>query len=162
MFSIFSLLTGGKSYRDVHRFIKAKRTKLNKLFALGWKKAPSKSMLAEILPSLSTQAVEQAFRQYAVFLSNTDNVFSHGIDGKVLKHSFDNAKSQGMLHLLSIFCVENKLIMGHVDIDDKSNEIPAAQEVIKVLGLPEGSVYTLDALHCQKKPLKRLQRLRVN
>ena len=67
-----------------------------------------------------------------------------------------------MLHLLSIFCIENKLIMGHVDIDDKSNEIPAAQEVIKVLGLPEGSVYTLDALHCQKKPSKRLRRLREN
>ena len=93
LFSIFSLLTGGKSYRDVHRFIKAKRTKLNELFELGWKKAPSKSMLAEVLPSLSTQAVEQAFRQYAIFLSDTDNIFSHGIDGKVLKDSFDNAKS---------------------------------------------------------------------
>ena len=42
---------------------------------------------------------------------------------------------------------------------EKTNEIPTAQALIKELGLPEGSVYTLDAVHCQKKHLKRLKKL---
>ncbi len=35
-------------------------------------------------------------------------------------------------------------------IDEKSNEIPAAPELIEALGL-KGCLFTLDAEHCQKK-----------
>jgi predicted transposase YbfD/YdcC len=35
-------------------------------------------------------------------------------------------------------------------IDEKSNEIPAVQTLIATLGL-SGRVFTLDAMHCQKK-----------
>ncbi len=54
------------------------------------------------------------------------------------------------------FCSNNKLILGHHDVTkDKTNEIPVAQKLIAELGLPEGAVYTLDALHCQKKLLQQ-------
>jgi predicted transposase YbfD/YdcC len=39
-------------------------------------------------------------------------------------------------------------------VDEKSNEIPAAQQMIEALGL-EGRLFTLDAMHCQKKPFGR-------
>ena len=38
-----------------------------------------------------------------------------------------------------------------LEIDDKSNEIPAVQRLLGELGLA-ASVITVDALHCQKKP----------
>jgi hypothetical protein len=38
----------------------------------------------------------------------------------------------------------------YVDIADKSNEIPAAQALLAELGVADGSIVTLDALHCQK------------
>lgn len=152
LFSLFTLLTGGKSYRDIHRFIKAKRKKLNQLFGLNWKNAPSKSMLSHTLSSLDVLSVEQSFRSYTLEIAdNAQSCLTHSIDGKVLKKSFDNSNDVGMLHLLSVFCSDNKLIMGHENIDDKTNEIPAAQEIIKLLNLPKGSVFTLDAMHCQKK-----------
>ncbi|MEO1610545.1 MAG: hypothetical protein AAFR90_14690 [Pseudomonadota bacterium] len=52
-------------------------------------------------------------------------------------------------HLLSVFAADEALILGHLQIDDKSNEIPAAPEIIKELGLDD-RLFTLDALHCQK------------
>jgi predicted transposase YbfD/YdcC len=45
------------------------------------------------------------------------------------------------------------LILAHVDIDEKSNEIPAAQRLLGELHAAHG-IITLDALHCQKKPSK--------
>jgi len=54
------------------------------------------------------------------------------------------------------------LIIAHVEIPEKTNEIPTAQALIKELGLPEGSVYTLDAMHCQKKHLRRLKKLKAS
>ena len=43
------------------------------------------------------------------------------------------------------------LILAHVEIDEKSNEIPAAQQLLGELHVAHNTI-TLDALHCQKKP----------
>ena len=40
--------------------------------------------------------------------------------------------------------------MAHVELDDKTNEIPVAQALIAELHL-EGCLFTFDAMHCQKK-----------
>jgi predicted transposase YbfD/YdcC len=40
-------------------------------------------------------------------------------------------------------------IFAHEIIDEKSNEIPAAQALITAMGLND-RVFTLDAIHCQK------------
>jgi len=85
-----------------------------------------------------------------------------GLDGKSLRGSFDHGKGKSMLQLLSAFCTDTQLILAHVDIADKTNEIPTAQKLIKELGLPEGTLYTADALHCQKKPSRRLKKQRGN
>jgi predicted transposase YbfD/YdcC len=39
--------------------------------------------------------------------------------------------------------------LAHTQIDEKSNEIPAAQQMIGELGLT-GVIFTADAMHCQK------------
>ena len=71
------------------------------------------------------------------------------IDGKALRHSFDAFNDQKAAHVLSAFSVDDALILGHLEVDEKSNEIPAAQGLIKALAL-EGRLYTMDAMHCQK------------
>ena len=52
--------------------------------------------------------------------------------------------------LVSAFDHDDLIVLSHVEVEDKSNEIPAAQALIESMGLP-GRVFTLDALHCQKK-----------
>jgi GNAT superfamily N-acetyltransferase len=42
------------------------------------------------------------------------------------------------------------LVLAHIDIAEKSNEIPAAQKLFAELGLADGAILTMDALHCQK------------
>jgi predicted transposase YbfD/YdcC len=41
-------------------------------------------------------------------------------------------------------------VLGHLECDEKSNEIPAVQTLLASLALT-GSVVTVDAMHCQKK-----------
>jgi hypothetical protein len=43
------------------------------------------------------------------------------------------------------------LVLAHIDIDKKSNESPAAQQLLGELHVAHSTI-TLDALHCQKKP----------
>jgi hypothetical protein len=50
---------------------------------------------------------------------------------------------------LSAFATDTSLVLAHVDIAEKSNEIPAAQALLAELGVAAGSIVTLDAIHCQ-------------
>ncbi len=52
-------------------------------------------------------------------------------------------------HVLSAFAIDDALILGHLEVDAKGNEIPAARAMIEALAL-EGRLFTLDAMHCQK------------
>ena len=160
--SILAILSGADSYRDIVRFAKGHLKKLRELFGLSWKRAPSKSILRDIFCGINKAELEKIFREYSQNLSGIENkdfeiaIKGFAIDGKSLRGSFDHLKENNMIHLLSVFCTNNQLILAHVEIPEKTNEIPTAQTLIKELGLPEGSVYTLDAMHCQKKHLKQL------
>ncbi len=71
------------------------------------------------------------------------------IDGKTLRQSFDAFADRKAAHVLSAFAVDHRIILAHEVIDEKSNEIPAAQALIAAMGLSD-RVFTLDAMHCQK------------
>jgi predicted transposase YbfD/YdcC len=57
---------------------------------------------------------------------------------------------QHAAQVLSAFATDTSLVLAHVDIAEKSNEIPAAQALLAELGVPDGAIVTLDAIHCQK------------
>ena len=69
------------------------------------------------------------------------------LDGKTLKGSFDHLNDRKAA--LSAFAAEAAILLAHSEIDDKSNEIPAAQRMIAELSL-SGVLFTADARHCQK------------
>ena len=153
--TILAALSGATSYRKVHGFIEIHRKRLNSAFGFGWKKAPAYNAIRTILQQLDAEEVERVFRQHAVMLSDDDpgeDVDASpvvAIDGKTLRHSFDAFTDRKAAHVLGAFAVDEALILGHLLVDEKTNEIPAAQQMIEDLGL-EGRLFTMDALHCQK------------
>lgn len=164
--SILALVSGAKGYKDICTYINGKFFELKTLFDIKWRQAPKKTMIHDTLRNIADEDLEKAFRDYANKLNAaiTDNIMPSGfaLDGKSLRGSYDNVKDNKMLHILTTFCVENQLILGHINVGDKTNEIPCAQTLIKELGLQEGSIYTLDAMHCQKKLLKQSKKLKEN
>ena len=72
------------------------------------------------------------------------------LDGKALRGSASRLEDMKARHIVSAFDQQGLIVLGHVEVAEKSNEIPAAQALIESLGL-QGRVFTMDALHCQKK-----------
>ena len=154
--TILAVLSGANSYRKVHGFIEARLDLLNAAFGFGWKAAPAYSSVRTILHGLDAEDVERAFRAHAAALippgTDEDDVEQAdvvAIDGKTLRHSFDAFSDRKAAHVLSAFATGDALILGHLEMDKKSNEIPAAQALIEALEL-KGKLLTLDAMHCQK------------
>lgn len=156
LFSIMAMLSNAKSYRQISSFIKVHYKTLDKDFCLNWKRPPSYSTVRNIIQGTDSDGLERCFRSYSQSLSKHGNVnteTSIAVDGKVLRGSYDNFEDRKAVQVLSFFGTCQRLILAHEVIEEKTNEIPVFQRLLTELQL-EGIVYTLDALHCQKKLLK--------
>jgi len=71
------------------------------------------------------------------------------IDGKTSRHSYDKASNKAAIHMVSAWAADNRLVLGQIKTEAKSNEITAIPELLKVLELT-GSIVTIDAMGCQK------------
>ena len=153
LFSILAIVTGCNSYRGIVTFIDVHRHRLNAAFSLKWRRAPAHTAIRYILQGLDPAAVEVIFRRHAALLQaarGTPGQGSIALDGKTLRGSFDKFRDRTAAQVLSAFATDTAFVLAHVDIAEKSNEIPAAQALLAELGVAAGAIVTLDALHCQK------------
>lgn len=160
LFTVLALLSGARSYRGIITFLEQRRCHLNRHFGVDLKRAPAVNTLRTVLQSLDTEALEAVFRQHAKTLLATGEAAGEAagaaaswpviaLDGKTLRRSFDHLNDRKAAQTLTAFACKSAIVLAHTEIDEKSNEIPAAEEMIRALGL-SGVVYTADAMHCQK------------
>jgi predicted transposase YbfD/YdcC len=70
------------------------------------------------------------------------------VDGKTSRRSHDRAKRLGPLHSVSVWAADERMTLAQVACDEKSNEITAIPEILKLVPL-EGAVVTIDAMGTQ-------------
>jgi len=152
LFAILAVVAGANSYRGIHSFIDVHLRRLRKFFGLKWRRAPAYTTIRLILQQLDAASVEQVFRRHAAILhekSSPEGQRHIVIDGKALRQSFDDFHDRKAAHILSAFASDAALVLAHLDCDEKSNEIPAVQALLRQLDL-EQALLTVDAMHCQK------------
>jgi len=70
------------------------------------------------------------------------------VDGKSARHSYDKANGKEAVHLVSAWATENHLVLGQRAVAEKSNEITAIPELLRLLDV-SGCIVTIDAMGCQ-------------
>src|SRR5271168_4382605 len=134
LFSILAIVTGANSYRGICTFIKTHRRRLNRAFTLGWKRAPAHTAIRYILQGLNPEDVEKVFREHAADLNRSEapaGMRMVAVDGKALKGSFDAFNDAKARQILSAFAANTALVLAHIEIDEKSNEIPRRRNCCK-------------------------------
>jgi predicted transposase YbfD/YdcC len=111
---------------------------------------PSHDTLGRVFAALDPAAFQRCFVSWMRAVVEASRGRLVAIDGKALRHSFDTAKGKGALHLVSAWASANHLLLGQRAVDEKSNEITAIPELLKLLDL-QGALVTIDAMGCQKK-----------
>ena len=148
---IMSLMAGANSFRTIEVFIAERLALLNELFGTHWRQAPSWVGIRKFLLGLDETALENGLRCFAQNrVSAPAGRQFIALDGKALRGSASRLDGLGARQLVSALDQQDLIVLGHVEVSEKSNEIPAAQALIQALGL-KGRVFTMDALHCQKK-----------
>ena len=153
LFAVLAVLAGATSYRRIRLFIGVHRERLNATFGARFRRAPAVNTLRALLHALDPAELEAAFRRHAERLDGAPAAPGRrvvALDGKTLRGSFDKFNDRAAAQVLSAFATDTALVLAHIDIAERSNEIPAAQALLAELGLTPGAIVTLDALHCQK------------
>jgi predicted transposase YbfD/YdcC len=71
------------------------------------------------------------------------------VDGKTSRRSHDRKKGLGALHSVSVWASEFGLSLGQVACEEKSNEITAIPELLRLVDI-KGTIITIDAMGTQK------------
>lgn len=79
------------------------------------------------------------------------------IDGKTLRRSHDRSQGKGALHLVSAWAAGNHLVLGQVQVDDKSNEITAIPQLLRKLDIRD-CIITIDAMGCQREIVAQIKK----
>jgi predicted transposase YbfD/YdcC len=77
------------------------------------------------------------------------------VDGKTSRRSFDTATGKLAIHTVSAWLSDEGLVLGQVKTADKSNEITAIPELLRVIDL-RGATVTIDAMGCQTEIAKNI------
>lgn len=70
------------------------------------------------------------------------------IDGKRVRGSYDREQTQSALHVVSAWASENRIMLGQVKVEDKTNEIKAIPALLALLDI-SGCIITIDAMGTQ-------------
>ena len=152
LYAVLGMVAGANSYRQMHEFIRIHLQRLNEAFGLRLPYSPSYTGLRLIILGVDPAALEAAFRQHAASISTSQaspGLTAIAVDGKTLRGSFDAFSDSKAAHMMSALRQADRIVLGHLMVEEKSNEIPAAPDLIEALGL-KGCVFTLDAEHTQK------------
>jgi predicted transposase YbfD/YdcC len=147
--ALCAIIAGCESAVDMEEYGKQKEAWLRKFLRLPHG-IPSHDTFSRVLAALDPRRFHDAFVHWVQALHEGTAGQVVSLDGKTLRRSFDKAKSLGPLHVVSAWVADNRLVLGEVAVDSKSNEITAIPKLLEILEL-SGAIVTIDAMGCQKE-----------
>jgi len=153
LITIMSIMSGNVGYRAIGDFMKSNYGDLVKTLQPKKNKLPSFDVIRKVLISIDFEELSKQFynwsKQY-ITISSKEWV---SIDGKAIAGTVTDACgiNQNFVSLVSLYCSKQKLVLGNALVSSNKNiEMSVVPQLIAALDLKD-VVFTLDALHCQKK-----------
>jgi predicted transposase YbfD/YdcC len=111
---------------------------------------PSLYTLQRVISMLNPKAMQKAFSNWMQEIQTVSKGAIVAIDGKTLRRSFDTNKDSAAIHVVSAWLGDNRLTLGQLKTEAKSNEIKAIPQLLELIEL-QGAIVTVDAMGCQKE-----------
>jgi predicted transposase YbfD/YdcC len=147
--AILAVLCGAEDWPDIELFGETRREWLKSFLSLPGG-IPSHDTFRRVFGLLERNQFAEGLFRWTQALHEATGGKLVGIDGKALRRSFARKSGKAMLHLVTAWASENGLTLGQVACEEKSNEITAIPELLKLLSL-KGCTVTIDAMGCQKE-----------
>jgi predicted transposase YbfD/YdcC len=150
--AVCCLLCAGESFNDMEDFGKAKHDWLKGFLKLR-NGIPSHDTFNRVFQALDPKQFLECFLRWTQSVRQAIPQEIVALDGKALRRAMN--KTESPRYVVSAWAESNNLVLGQLKVDEKSNEITAVPELLRVLELA-GCIVTVDAMGCQKKIAKEI------
>ena len=152
--AVCAVICGADSWVEIEEFGNAKLTWVRTFLDLP-NGVPSHDTFGRVFAALDPEQFQQCFLAWvqAAAAITDDQIIA--LDGKTLRRSHDRSKGKAAIHMVSAWASANRLVLGQVKVDQKSNEITALPALLQVLAL-KGCIVTIDAMGCQTEIVKTI------
>ncbi len=144
---ICTVICGGEDYAAMEDFGKAKEKWLRTFLELP-SGIPSHDTFWRVFGALDPEQFQHCFLEWMQAVSTMSKGEIIAVDGKKLRRSHDKSEGKAAIHMVSAWATTNRLVLGQVKVDEKSNEITAIPELLRRLDI-NGCLVTIDAMGCQ-------------
>jgi len=147
--TISAVISGADGWVSISQFGESKLSWLRKYYPYE-NGIPSHDVLGKLFARLNHKEFTRCFTNWKASISHFTNGEVVAVDGKSIRKSNDQSTGESALHVVSAYAAENRLCLGQQVVGQKSNEITAIPELLKILDI-KGCIVTIDAMGCQKK-----------
>lgn len=144
---ICTVICGGDDYPSMEEFGKSKEGWFRTLLELP-NGIPSHDTFWRVFSALDPEQFQHCFLSWMNAVSSMSGGEIIALDGKQLRRSHDKEDGKAAIHMVSAWATTNRLVLGQVKVDEKSNEITAIPELLRRLDI-NGCLITVDAMGCQ-------------
>lgn len=152
--AICAVICGADGWEDIEIFGKTKLKWLLSFLKLE-NGIPSADTFARVFSFIKPKEFEKCFLSWINSAVGTINKDIVSIDGKTLRRSYDKKSDKAAIHMVSAWSSLNECVLGQIKTQEKSNEITAIPELLKILNI-NGCIVTIDAMGTQKKIAKEI------
>lgn len=145
--AICAVIAGADNWEDVEEFGKA-REEWFKTFLELPNGIPSHDTFNRVFARLNPERFQACFINWVMAVSEIIGAQVIAIDGKVLRCSHDKGIGKAAIDMVSAWATANRLVLGQVKVDEKSNELTAIPQLLGSLEIV-GCIVTIDAMGCQ-------------
>ena len=146
--AVCGVIAGADNWVEVEQFGHEKQDWFGEFLELP-NGIPSHDTFERVFGRIKPEQFQQCFLDWMQAVEVVTNGQVVPIDGKKLRRSHDKSNGQAAIHMVSAWASENRMVLGQVKVDDKSNEITAIPQLLELLDL-SGCIVTIDAMGCQK------------
>ena len=147
--AICGVICGADSWVDIELFGKSKRDWFGRVLELP-NGIPSQDTFGRVFAMLDAEQFQDCFVDWVRAVSEVSEGQLEAIDGKTLRRSHNRFIGKAAIHMVSAWASMNHLVLGQTKVDERSNEITAIPELLRVLDV-SGCIVTIDAIGCQKE-----------
>jgi len=152
--TVCAVICGAENWVDIERFGKCKIDWLKTFLGLP-NGIPSHNTFGRVFASLNPKSFQGAFTKWVQEVNEIFNGQVIAVDGKCVRGSHDRANGKEAIYMVSAWATENRLVLGQVVTDEKSNEITAIPKLLRSLVI-KGCIITIDAAGCQRNIAKQI------
>jgi predicted transposase YbfD/YdcC len=142
--TLLAVISGCNEWQEIELFGRTKIELLRKFCELE-NGIPSHDTLERLFQRLEPEKFQECFVQWVKTLNLGAGLIA--IDGKTLRGT---GRGKSAIHLVSAWAVHNQISLGQLKTSEKSNEITAIPELLKIIDL-QGAVVSIDAMGTQKE-----------